>query len=272
MADPLLSPSPPVLMLSSVVVVTIIMAPVVVLTIIVSCALLAHPSGHLAGAQEALTQAQHVDTGGDQDRGYEATAHHRPNWNQIKITILSRLNSEQEKCKYSQRGVRIFKPPGRAENVGMRGMQERWKVESYLGREKQSPSPSGPFWVILASDWSAVFRYGLLIGSDRQCCSFVIDGSDLLCYRLKICKVTSWLRSESLLRKRLSWHNQCEFHGSILYYLSKKHLFRKTEPEARCHHASGSRRGNKFRNVRLVSVLYVMLSASCESFFISLLN
>ena len=58
-------------------VLTIIMAPV--LTIIISRALLAHPSGHLAGPQEALTQAQHVDPGRDEDRGYEATADNRPN-------------------------------------------------------------------------------------------------------------------------------------------------------------------------------------------------
>ena len=74
MANPLLSPPPPVLVL------TLIMAPVVmVLTIIVAPALLAHPPGHPAGPQEALTQAEHIDAGGDQDRGDETTADNRPN-------------------------------------------------------------------------------------------------------------------------------------------------------------------------------------------------
>ena len=74
MADPLLSPPPPVLVL------TLIMTPVVVvMTIVVAPALLAHPPGHSAGPQETLTQAEHIDTGGDQDRGNEATADNRPN-------------------------------------------------------------------------------------------------------------------------------------------------------------------------------------------------
>ena len=73
MTDPLLSPPPPVLVL------TLIMAPIVVLTIIVAPALLAHPPGHPAGPQEVLTQAEHIDAGGDQDRGDEATADNRPN-------------------------------------------------------------------------------------------------------------------------------------------------------------------------------------------------
>ena len=73
MTDPLLSPPPPVLVL------TLIMSPVVMLTIIVAPALLAHPPGHPAGPQETLTQAEHVDAGGDKDRGDQAAADNRPN-------------------------------------------------------------------------------------------------------------------------------------------------------------------------------------------------
>ena len=52
---------------------------VVVMTIVVAPALLAHPPGHPAGPQETLTQAEHVDAGGDKDRGDQAAADNRPN-------------------------------------------------------------------------------------------------------------------------------------------------------------------------------------------------